>query len=144
MNGGKSKADTKLSIKRKGSESWIPPGDLVEACVASQRPDPLSLTLRGRALRRLPCPHQHRRQDEAPRRLPGTPCRQVPPVIFDVGSSRSRVHVYCFDEHLDLLPIGNEIELFVQILQGVNLMLVLVGGHKNLMLLFRILRTKIL
>ncbi|CAL9135006.1 unnamed protein product [Musa textilis] len=41
-------------------------------------------------------------------------------VIFDAGSSGSRVHVYCFDENLDLLPIGQELELFVQEKPGLS------------------------
>ncbi|KAG1338897.1 Apyrase 1 [Cocos nucifera] len=41
-------------------------------------------------------------------------------VIFDAGSSGSRVHVYCFDENLDLLHIGAEIELFVQRKPGLS------------------------
>ncbi|XP_008782749.1 probable apyrase 2 [Phoenix dactylifera] len=41
-------------------------------------------------------------------------------VIFDAGSSGSRVHVYCFDEKLDLLHIGEEIELFIQIKPGLS------------------------
>ncbi|XP_072976106.1 probable apyrase 1 [Typha angustifolia] len=41
-------------------------------------------------------------------------------VIFDAGSSGSRVHVYCFDKNLDLLPIGKEIELFVQKKPGLS------------------------
>jgi len=41
-------------------------------------------------------------------------------VIFDAGSSGSRVHVYCFDESLDLVPIGKEIELFKQKKPGLS------------------------
>ncbi|KMZ73834.1 Ectonucleoside triphosphate diphosphohydrolase 5 [Zostera marina] len=41
-------------------------------------------------------------------------------VIFDAGSSGSRVHVYCFDSNLDLVPIGNELELFVQKKPGLS------------------------
>ncbi|KAG0460913.1 hypothetical protein HPP92_021210 [Vanilla planifolia] len=41
-------------------------------------------------------------------------------VIFDAGSSGSRVHVYCFDGNLDLIPIGQEIELFLQKKPGLS------------------------
>ncbi|KAB1216410.1 Apyrase 1 [Morella rubra] len=41
-------------------------------------------------------------------------------VIFDAGSSGSRVHVFCFDQHLDLLPIGKDLELFQQITPGLS------------------------
>ncbi|KAI4381633.1 hypothetical protein MLD38_007691 [Melastoma candidum] len=55
--------------------------------------------------------------------------RKVPPnlssgksyaVIFDAGSSGSRVHVYCFDRNLDLVHIGKELELFEQIKPGLS------------------------
>ncbi|KAM0883967.1 hypothetical protein ACQ4PT_031292 [Festuca glaucescens] len=41
-------------------------------------------------------------------------------VIFDAGSSGSRVHVFCFDGNLDLVHIGTEIELFVQKKPGLS------------------------
>ncbi|MCL7038467.1 hypothetical protein MKW94_003718 [Papaver nudicaule] len=41
-------------------------------------------------------------------------------VIFDAGSSGSRVHVYCFDSNLNLIPIGNDLELFVQKKPGLS------------------------
>ncbi|KAG6750732.1 hypothetical protein POTOM_045241 [Populus tomentosa] len=41
-------------------------------------------------------------------------------VIFDAGSSGSRVHVYCFDQNLDLIPIGKELELFLQLKPGLS------------------------
>ncbi|KAG4112577.1 hypothetical protein ERO13_D13G170300v2 [Gossypium hirsutum] len=41
-------------------------------------------------------------------------------VIFDAGSSGSRVHVYCFDQILDLVPIGSDLELFEQLKPGLS------------------------
>ncbi|XVE62650.1 hypothetical protein DITRI_Ditri06bG0135900 [Diplodiscus trichospermus] len=41
-------------------------------------------------------------------------------VIFDAGSSGSRVHVFCFDQNLDLVPIGSELELFEQLKPGLS------------------------
>ncbi|KAB2049549.1 hypothetical protein ES319_A13G184000v1 [Gossypium barbadense] len=41
-------------------------------------------------------------------------------VIFDAGSSGSRVHVYCFDQNLDLVPIGSDLELFEQLKPGLS------------------------
>ncbi|KAL6194703.1 hypothetical protein ACLB2K_035780 [Fragaria x ananassa] len=39
-------------------------------------------------------------------------------VIFDTGSSGSRVHVFCFDHNL--LPIGKDLELFLQTKPGLS------------------------
>ncbi|XP_057437663.1 apyrase 2-like [Lotus japonicus] len=41
-------------------------------------------------------------------------------VIFDAGSSGSRVHVFHFDQNLDLLHIGKDLELFVQLKPGLS------------------------
>ncbi|CAI0433859.1 unnamed protein product [Linum tenue] len=41
-------------------------------------------------------------------------------VIFDAGSSGSRVHVFCFDPNMDLIPIGGELELFLQLKPGLS------------------------
>ncbi|XLR69383.1 hypothetical protein HN51_016483 [Arachis hypogaea] len=41
-------------------------------------------------------------------------------VIFDAGSSGSRVHVFHFDQNLNLLHIGNEIEFYKKIKPGLS------------------------
>ncbi|KAL8172287.1 hypothetical protein V2J09_024091 [Rumex salicifolius] len=41
-------------------------------------------------------------------------------VIFDAGSSGSRVHVFCFDKNLNLVHIGKDLELFEQLKPGLS------------------------
>nr|AFK40353.1 unknown [Medicago truncatula] len=41
-------------------------------------------------------------------------------VIFDAGSSGSRVHVFHFDQNLDLVHIGKDLELFEQLKPGLS------------------------
>ncbi|KAL2555159.1 apyrase 2 [Forsythia ovata] len=41
-------------------------------------------------------------------------------VIFDAGSTGSRVHIFRFDENQDLLPIGSDMELYVSTKPGLS------------------------
>ncbi|KAL2555160.1 apyrase 2 [Forsythia ovata] len=41
-------------------------------------------------------------------------------VVFDAGSTASRVHVFRFDQNLDLLPIGDDVELYESTKPGLS------------------------
>nr|BAM84271.1 apyrase [Medicago truncatula] len=41
-------------------------------------------------------------------------------VVFDAGSTGSRIHVYHFDQNLDLLHIGKDVEFFNKITPGLS------------------------
>ncbi|GAV86160.1 MIP domain-containing protein/GDA1_CD39 domain-containing protein [Cephalotus follicularis] len=53
-------------------------------------------------------------------RVGGGGAEKIFAVIFDAGSSGSRVHVFCFDYNMDLVPIGKDLELFDQLKPGLS------------------------